>query len=342
MGSFTRSGVARPLAARSTSRLLLPLSLTYQEGVRATCRAQTHLTSSTPRIGQREGKAMETRTGVAPRPAHSQPLPQRLPDADITCFSLTDDRQEAKAFPRRHRAATSRRASLLPLHPRDKPLRPISPSTGREPPPGHCRPALPADAALPAPSPLPARRPAQLQPRSLARPGSAPDTCGLSCRASSRRSLSTAGILALRRGWVQGGWAPGLAAASLPTEAAAAVRLSVRLSVRPSAGCGARRLAALAGPEPEPLTPPSSRPWEEASHGAGLAGGGFLPPLTPRGPAGCVECGAEAPRRRVPLPLRPSCPAHGPGPHTARRECGSSPQLREMDPGCEGAGLRWK
>lgn len=235
MGSFTRSGVARPLAAKSTSRLLLPLSLTYQEGVRATCRAQTHLTSSTPRIGQREGKAMETRTGVAPRPAHSQPLPQRLPDADITCFSLTDDRQEAKAFPRRHRAATSRRASLLPLHPRANPPRPISPSTGREPPPGPCRPALPADAALPAPSPLPARRPAQLQPRSLARPGSAPATCGLSCRASSRRSLSTAGILALRRGWVQGGRAPGLAAASLPTEAAAAVRPSVCPSVRPQA-----------------------------------------------------------------------------------------------------------
>lgn len=215
----------------------------------------------------------------------------------------------------------------------------LLPPVGSRPP----APAVPFCPRTPL-SPLHPRSP-PADPHSFSRvpwPGSAPATCGLSCRASSRRSLSTAGILALRRGWVQGGWAPGLAAASLPTEAAAAVRLSVRLSVRPSAGCGARRLAALAGPEPEPLTPPSSRPWEEASHGAGLAGGGFLPPLTPRGPAGCVECGAEAPRRRVPLPLRPSCPAHGPGPHTARRECGSSPQLREMDPGCEGAGLRWK
>lgn len=115
---------------------------------------------------------------------------------------------------------------------------------------------------------------------------------------------------------MQGGRAPGSAAASLPTGAAAAVRPSVRLS----AGCGSGRLAALAGPEP--LTPPSSRPWEEASHGAGLARGGFLPPLTPRGPAGCGERGAGVPGRRVLLPLRPSCLAYGPVPHTARRGLG--------------------
>lgn len=97
----------------------------------------------------------------------------------------------------------------------------LLPPVGSRPP----APAVPFCPRTPL-SPLHPRSP-PADPHSFSRvpwPGSAPATCGLSCRASSRRSLSTAGILALRRGWVQGGRAPGLAAASLPTEAAAAVR----------------------------------------------------------------------------------------------------------------------
>lgn len=85
--------------------------------------------------------------------------------------------------------------------------------------------------------------------------------------------MSTAGILALRRGWVQGGRAPGLAAASLPTEAAAAVRPSVCPSVRRLRGTA----AGCAGGAGAGAAHSSQFPSVGGSESRGRAGRGRLP-----------------------------------------------------------------
>lgn len=128
----------------------------------------------------------------------------------------------------------------------------------------------------------PARRLAGLSPSS-GRGAAAPPapasplqraaTCGLSCKASSRRSLSTAGMLALRRGWAQGARCAAEGCWHAPAAGLGGVPPRGGGRSSPQAAAHGGEVAWLrwwgGGGSSGPLTPPSSRPPEEASHGEG-------------------------------------------------------------------------
>lgn len=282
-------------------------------------------------------------------PLGCSPLTRRPPGADTACFSLTDAHGETKAFPRRHPGAVyplhgfpcsptapaaevtltrfsarrepallpcppappadtplpQRRDGCSPALPRWQPTAPAGPSDRHR---RHLRCVTPAGRPG---SPRGKRPPARLRPPPRLRPWQ---------RAANLRAVLQS---LFQEEFVDGGhvgaagrWELGCAAADARWHAPAAGlgrRPSPRGRPRLCAGSGARRLAGSAGGggggSPGPLTPPSSRPPEEASHGEGRRqegarqagrGGRFLPPLTPRA--------WPAPRRPRPWGWRAALP----------------------------------